>query len=280
MAPSPSPYRDDEMAARIRYDELLAEKRSAVMSVEPLAQIEGRRVGRIAAGAVGVFGFGGIVALLIVEFVSDERMAGLASAALFLVWVLSFVAYLVAGGIAEVRFGRSGLPPRSEDVRADIERLSEIEPDLVLRDKVDRREVWSVALPMIAVSLLGPLTLHLILYSVALILGIVDGRFVDFDKWMALSLAIVGHAHLVAAGLCYRYAKKVSQVSPGEVIEMSKRSDSRTFWWTVLASAIPGAILLLIPPVVALVTGRGISWVMFRYMQRKILEERSALKIS
>jgi hypothetical protein len=286
MAPSPSPYRDDGMAARIRYEELLAAKRGAALSVGRLAQIEGRRVGRIAGGIAGIIGFGLIVMCLVGHALLKEELKGEATVMLFAAWGIALVVYVVASKIAEVRFGRAWSPPRSKDVWADIERLEGLKSDRALRREVDQRELWSVALPMMAFSLLAPLTLHALLFGIFYALNLLNGasladvRFGGFDYWIALSLALVGHAHLVFAGLCYRYAKKVRETATEKVFEMTKRSDSRTFWWTILASAIPGGLLYLIPPLIALFTGSGISWMMFRFMGSQIVLERSALEVA
>jgi hypothetical protein len=284
MAASPAPYRDDGMAARMRYEALVAEKRQAVKSVEPLAGVHGRRVGRIAGGIAGIGGFAAMVVWLVGCWALEKEMRGEATAMLFASWGLALVVYAVASKIGEAWFGRAGIPARSKDVWADIERLSGIEPDRELRAQVDRSEVWSVALPMMAVSLLGPLTLHGVVYGVLCLGSWFHGgsgsepMFGGFDWWIAFSLALVGHAHLVAAGLCYRYAKKARALKVEEVDEMSERSERRTFWWTVLAAAIPGGLLYLIPPVIALFTGYGISWLMFRIMRRTIIQERYALE--
>jgi hypothetical protein len=143
--------------------------------------------------------------------------------------------------------------------------------------RADAFEKASVALPLMAIALLAPLTIHAGVW--AAILGIQGdlSAFPEFDGWVAMSLVIVGHAHLLLAFFGYRFAKKLREMPLSEIDRAGSSMAWRAFWWTVFASALPGAILYLIPPVLTLLTGLLFSPAMFFLMWKRVIAERKAL---
>ena len=83
-----------------------------------------------------------------------------------------------------------------DDVFIDLLRLDPHAPRRLVTRAVQRFELASLALPLVAVGLLAPLTVHLLVGL--LVLGI---ELQQFSKWIAVSAALVGHAHLVMFGV-------------------------------------------------------------------------------
>lgn len=83
-------------------------------------------------------------------------------------------------------------------------------------DRVRRVEQASFGLPMTAIALLTPLTLHL---GVAWLFGGQHFRLRDFEGYMALALGCVWLPHLVVAGLGWRYVRQArEQLAQGEAL--------------------------------------------------------------
>jgi hypothetical protein len=101
----------------------------------------------------------------------------------------------------------------------------------------------------------------------------------DFDIWIMLSLVIVGHAHIVLAVLGARFASKARDMSIDEVELSRGRAQWVAFGYTLLASALPGALLFLIPPVLTAATGVIVAPVMFNLASHWIRSERRDLAV-
>ncbi len=124
----------------------------------------------------------------------------------------------------------------------------------------ERIFVASFVVPTIGVALLLPLTLHLPIVAL--------GWGVDaFDDWAALSLMITGPAHVVFAWLA---ATRAKQLARGELAI----TPTKIFAITIAASAIPFAVLYMIPPILVGVTGLPILVLLDR-MERLVARESS-----
>ena len=127
---------------------------------------------------------------------------------------------------------------------------------------------------MMALALLAPLTIHLVVYA------LFRQRAVDrFDTWIATSLVVVGHAHMVLAYLAWRFAKRMRALTTEAIAEGAAGRGFREYGYTVLASAIPSALLYLLPPILTAATGLLFVRPMFRAMTDAVVRERRALGV-
>lgn len=102
----------------------------------------------------------------------------------------------------------------------------------------------SWVLPVLAIALLAPLTLHLL---VAVLSNADDLR--SFDSWVGLSLGITGIAHVVFAALSVRRARQLVRGATTVI------SPLRIYGLTFAASCVPFAVLFMIPPGLVALTG-------------------------
>lgn len=280
-------YRDPRYAASIRIEQLRERRRDVADAVpDEVVQIHARRVARAAAGAVAVAGF---VLMALASLAEAMRLFGPAygvppTLVLVAALVLSLGVHVVARRVAAIRFERR-VRAAFDGSGDELSRLARLESDAVRRAAVrlaGEGERRSIALPMVGISLLGPLAMHLVVWCV--VGGAASGGarpsgwlLDSFDWWIAASLLLVGVAHVVLACLCVGFARKVERASLAELEAGSFASGWRVLGWTVLASLVPGVIAFLIPPVVVFFTGvLFIPW-MFSSMHRRALTERRAL---
>lgn len=106
-----------------------------------------------------------------------------------------------------------------------------------------------------ASALLAPLTIHAIFFASALAVGRQYEVLAGFDHWIGWAFVLTRHAHLVLAYLCYRSAKAIRDLAWYAIEKRSKGLSRRTLLWTVVASAVLGAYLGFIPPVLTGLTG-------------------------
>lgn len=126
----------------------------------------------------------------------------------------------------------------------------------------DVTEIFTLSwvLPVFGAALLLPLTLHV---PVSLALG-VEPR--GFDSWARISLFVTAPAHLVFALLATVRAARIAQDRPA-------MSATRVYVITLVASAIPYAVLFFIPPILVGLTGFALLPLVAR-MKEMIERER------
>ncbi|MBI1947335.1 MAG: hypothetical protein HYS27_16695 [Deltaproteobacteria bacterium] len=124
----------------------------------------------------------------------------------------------------------------------------------------------ALVLPLVAVALVGPLSIHGV---ISLLLGCGPGP-IGFDEWVMASLLIVGHAHLVFAILLGRAGAALAD-------NTDPMSAKRTLLWTVVTAGVPGALLYLIPPILTALTGAVLLPVLYAWARRTLAAERALL---
>ncbi|OGQ26082.1 MAG: hypothetical protein A2138_17475 [Deltaproteobacteria bacterium RBG_16_71_12] len=124
----------------------------------------------------------------------------------------------------------------------------------------------ALVLPLVAVALVGPLSIH---GAVSLLLGCGPGP-IGFDEWVMASLIIVGHAHLVFAILVGRFGAMLADDVP-------PMSAKRTLLWTTVTAGVPGVLLYAIPPVLTALTGAVLLATMYAWARRTLVAERVLL---
>jgi hypothetical protein len=264
-------YRDENEGARIRFRTIVDRLRQDDEETAVAHVIHSRRTGRIWAGVTGVAGMSAIALTALCTALSGAayRDSDTLTHLLWISWPAMGAAYVMGRIWSERGTTRRRAALReTDDASADLARAEAEEPLDDAFDRADALEVRSVRLPLIALALLMPLTLHSLL---------VGGR--GFDMWIMLSLLIVGHAHLVLAWLGARFAKEAREMSIADVETERSKAQWAAFGYTVLASALPGAILYLIPPALTAVTALCVAPVMFNLASHWITSERRALGV-
>ena len=235
----------------------------------------GRRIARTAAGAVAIAG--GLTMFAVAPVPGLHLAGGVPSKDILLgTDALAIAVYFVARGLARFRLVRTLLLSgarlvRTGDPVADLARLAISNAPLVLRRMADKLEYRSIVYPLLGLSLLAPLTLH------AAFVGAV-GKWSSYDEWIQTSAMVVGHAHVVLCILCVRYARKL-RATPVEALVVAGNGDwLRALGFTTLTAAIPGLLLLAVPPILTAVTGVFFIPAMFIVSRRLVINERAALE--
>jgi hypothetical protein len=287
-------YRSADDALRRRRDELIGHRQLEVLALpEAVSAVYVRRRARADAGIMGIAAAAALV------LAAALRQGGLTTI-LHVAWASMAAVYLVSRlsarrKLAAVLAHTYSPTGSAED---DLLRLGELHPARVVKDLADAIEWRSVTLPMTALAMLLPLSLHY-LFVLAVRLGVPDAA--DFDGWISLSLLCVGHCHVVLAAQVWRFAERVRVT--GDVFSVGLLAD-RSGWhaWglTIASSVVAGMLLLAVIPVagiavpsmvvplaisalvvvapaVVAVTGLAFIPPMFSRMGKKVREERLLL---
>lgn len=213
---------DDYARARARI------ARQETMLDDAVASVLDRQRARIFAGAIGL---GGALATA-----TAITLAGTMEHAPFepaQVLVASDLAAVAAYALARIVLRLVRLPRTS------------IEPE-----RLRRRLVPSLALPLAALAILAPLSLHFALYR----LFDETSSTRDFTWWMMISGVIVGHAHLALVVFGVRFVRSLERAPLATKRDAVGRGVVDVLMTAGIAS-LPGAVLILIPPLLTLLTG-------------------------
>ncbi len=270
-----SAYRDGIRETLRRRAELLEVARIVTPSLPELRSTYARRWGRIAAGGVGV----ALAAVWPFTFLSGQALPSY--------WLLGAVAgalgtygaaRLVAGRRAQRLFQPRPIPAPTGDDRADLARLDAACPLATRAAVLQRLELPSLALPLVAAALLGPLLLHFTVFalwcaatSTALAMG-------DFATWIGLSMAIVGHAHLGLAICVGLFAGKLARTETETLANTGWGRDAHVaIGLSTLVAACPGVVLLAVPPILAAFTAAVLVPTFYWLARRSVLADRRGL---
>ncbi|WP_437686143.1 hypothetical protein [Sorangium sp. So ce176] len=272
-------YRNDEDVARLHIESLLARHRERVEAIQGrLGRIYVRRVARSLAGQAAL---GGAVLVVVAAAAAAESVLGIlregvATAALLGAWAMAALAYAAGRKLAAGRLRRalSREIERSGDVHADRARLEASAPEARVRCMIDAEERRSVALPLAGFAVLAPLTLHLVVYCLVSGWSLPWSALLEgFDGWVCLSLAIVGHVHVIVAYLAFRYARALHEAPTRVLADDPPPGALRALGYATLAACIPGLIFFVIPPILVAVTGAFVVPA-FVLARERLLEER------
>jgi hypothetical protein len=276
-------YRGLEHVAASRYAELAETREEQIAVLRAARAAYSRRVARIAGGAVGtlgalfVFGVAIVAALDGRGFMHDPETRGFLTRALLLSWPCAFAVYVGARVLARAKLDALLAKPlaRTGDWAHDLSRLELDAPARLVESRAAPLEGWSAALPLVALSFLMPLTLHY-LFVLVTSGGTTEAR--SFDEWISVSVAIVGHAHLVLAICAWRFGRKLARRESSELANGVTGDWLKAYGLTLLAGAIPGALFFLIPPILVGITGLAFIPFMFVIMKNRVLGERLAIE--
>jgi hypothetical protein len=257
----------------------IAEMRAAHEVVAPwrprLRSIHAARIARAMAGGVGLVGTAtvGVLALTEARAELTYTLVGSSVAALVTYTLVRFVFMLGALGRKDVR------PPRlTGHLNTDLSQLESSDPLRSLVEQLSRLElsnleVWSTALPLAALSMLMPLTLHFGFIKLTS-----SESAESFATWIRVSLVVVGHAHLALMIMAIRFAKKLRRATLDELTRMSvHREWARAWGITIGVACVPSILLLAIPPILVAVTGIAFIPLMFILVHKRLVAERLVL---
>ena len=270
-------YRSLEPVLVQRVAELRARRERDAVFVDVAHDVACRRVGRAVGGGVGVAMATAAFAFALIGFSRDsDRIAS--TALLFLAWPVALVAGALARLLAHPLLSMGGRVGLSGDPRVDLARLEAIDP---LRSACDVAMAWerrSAALPMAAVSLLAPLTIHGIVWFGLSRPEVAATAMADFGTWIGLSALIVGHAHLALLVCSVRWACKLRAVETLELRIGLGRAWGKALLVTLGVACLPGIVLLAVPPILVAATGLVFVPLMFHVAARTVARERMALE--
>ena len=195
-----------------------------------------RRTARIAAGIAGT-------AVAAAVFIAMIESTGGYTRLLLAGWSAVPIAYAIAAAVAS-RVRRRALDRatlRTGDPFRDSAALRLVDLPALARTLDGRRVHASYAWPLIAITLLGPGTLHTL---IGLALG---ASTAQIDDWLCFTTIASIHVFGYALVVAWRYPRTL-------------RVWKHVFWATVL-SLFPGALLLALPSVVVQLTGVAIALV-------------------
>jgi hypothetical protein len=275
-------YRSADEALRRRRDELAATRQlEAAALPDAVAAVYGRRRARLDAGICGIACAGVLVAA------AALRQSGLTSI-LHASWICMAAVYLFSREAARHHLaramGRSFSPTGT--VEEDVLRMGELRPAGVVKQLAEQIEWRSVWVPMAALALLVPLSLHYLVVA-ALHAAVPDAH--EFDGWISLSLLCVGHCHVVLCWQAWRFARALrEQPDVFSVGLLADRSGWHAWGVTIASSIAAGMLLLVVVPIAgvaliivapAVVAATGLAFIptMFMRMGRKVREERLLL---
>ncbi len=278
-------YRGLEHVAATRFAELAERRTQEIASLVYARVVYTRRFARTVAGAVGTTGailvFLATVIGLLTEgsFFGRAHFEGKLTLGLLACWPAALIAYVFARTAASHAMRRALARPleRRGDAVHDLARLETSRPAFILERAATRLEGWSAAFPLTMLSFLMPLTLH---FVVGHFLGRGDGGLSakSYDEWIGMSVAIVGHAHLVLAICALVYGLKLARRESALIASGVSKDWLKAFGFTILAGAVPGALLFLVPPIVVALTGIVFIPAMYIFMGRRIVSERRLLE--
>jgi hypothetical protein len=283
---SASAYRSVEAVVRERIELLGAERETEAYrrAFHMGRSVAIMRIARAAGGATGaVFGVA-VFALGLFELgegppYGRSELRDALVATLLLGWVFAAAAFLLWYSAASWRLATSPPPVAISGGATDsaaLERLERSDPLGAMRSLASRWEFAGAALPMVAVTLLAPLTLHA---AVAAVL-FPQEFMVDLGFWIALSALLVGHAHLALVIALLLWVRSFRWRLPEEVHASVGRSWARGLVAAVVTACLPGIVLIGIPPLISLATGLAFVPFMYGMTAKALVVERERLSPS
>ena len=260
-------YRAHRPTVVARLQERLAQMKVEVLAPEVRSRlgVHRRRVARTAAGAVGVCGGTAMLATALLSHIGAGREL-LPVQVLVATLVAVVASYVVAAVVAPVAERRrmTRLLVRSDDPERDLAIIEGASAGSVVSEWAARWEHASLTVPLVAIALLGPLTLHALVFLAV-------GDISELGVWFTLSALIVGHAHLVFAGLAYRYARQLIEGT------LRPKPALRIWGWVTLTAAIPGIALFALPPILVGITGMFLIYPMCKWAEVALRRERQVV---
>ncbi len=254
---------------------------------EIAAKVFAAREGRIAGGAVGA----SLAVAMFLEAVAARLSDQDAEGSVLLLpsgWIAAVVAMAVARAWALARATRAlrREPVLTGDALVDLPLIGAADPLGELRARAIARETKSVAFPLAALSLLGPLTIHGAICLVIWMATGAAGEVRDFGFWIATSAVLVGLAHAALVLQVVLWARSLRRRETARLRDKLHSAWSKALLITGGVALVPAIFIawgeelapfVVIPPILVLLT--GVLFLPFAYLgaARCLEQERVAL---
>ena len=252
--------------------------------VDVLRGVAARRVARgwggTAALALAVIAFGVALLSLPSSYPAEKALQAWATILLFGAPLAGLAVALVARIVARAWLAaKLDAPPSlSGDPASDLARIDAAAPVRSSLREAMRWERASVALPLAAVSMLAPLSIHGVVWcALSAPSGLTEHTIADFGAWIGMSALLVGHAHLAVLVGSVRWAMRLPGVATQDLQRGLHKQWGTTLLVAVGVSCLPGIALFGIPPVLVTVTGLAFLPAAFAVAARAVSRERMAL---
>ncbi len=280
-------YRSDEDVLQARLSALLDERSAEVArSAEVLRGVYARRVARAVSGGVAALGGAAVLLGGAVQWLSGRSLfslhpqpGGPLTRILLGSMAASALAYLPARALAASAFSRALRDDLSlsGSVRIDLVRVERAQPRRIARRLIEETEAMSASLPLIGAALLAPLALHLVVWLLFSSGDHLAPSLEQFDAWIAMSAPIAGFAHIVLAVRASRYGKVLGEMPTAALVARPAKEGWAALALTAASGFFPGAVLILIPPLVIGLTGLSFIPLSFYAISRAVVRERDAV---
>ncbi len=255
--------------------------------VDAARRVAVRRMGRAWGGAfalaVAALAFVAGLLALPAKYDTDKWLRELATLLLFAAPVVGLVVLVCGRHVARawLTWTLDAPVPLSGNAAVDLARIEAIDPLRASREVAMRWERASIALPLAAVAMLAPLTLHGFVWGMLSwpSMSSSSSPLSDYGEWIALSALIVGHAHLAVLIGSVRWAFRLRETPTVRV-----RHDLHKHWGVTLLVAmgvacVPGIVLLGIPPLLVGITGLAFLPAAYGLAARAVVNERFELDV-
>jgi hypothetical protein len=277
-------YRSLDPVLRQRVAELCEQREQEVAAVDVARRVVIHRIGRAFGGGAGVLL--GVTAFLValVSFLPPEGDRGgahMVSTVLLLgAWPVALIVGALARVVARARLFPGARVLLSGNPAADLARLEASHPLRQVRALATSWERAGAALPLAALSLVAPLTIHFLVWALVLVVsgGASVAALGDFGEWIALSALIVGHAHIALLVCATRWVYRLRARETAELGHEMNHSWGMALLVAGGVACLPGLVLLAIPPVLVLGTGVLFAPLMYRTTLRTMERERLAIE--
>jgi hypothetical protein len=274
-------YRDHLQAAEIRRQQLI--QRQALERLDPIyATIYRARLRRIygATGALGALLIAAIWAIqplhyvgLVLGFpkIGYDYEYTFVPVWFFSGWLFGALGGLVAHLAAPALFARAfrRRAALGGELFRDLDALERKNANTLGREVVEQHARLSFGLPLAALILLTPLSVHGV---VAIALGVSP---IGFATYMAVTTFTVGHAYIVLIFMAFRHVKLCQREQSCPPAEgPPKHRGWSALGAAVAASCVPGILVFGIPPLVVALTGAlFVPWIFDWVAYRSCLEQ-------
>jgi hypothetical protein len=240
-----------------------------------------RRIGRAVGGAVGLLlGLSAFVcALPPVRDLVGRRLILSSVWLLLSAWPAAVGAGLVARLVVALPVSRRvhAKVSLTGNAGSDLVRLQTLDALGDARALAERWERAGAALPLAALSMVTPLTLHFLVWFLGVGPVRMSSHAAEFGEWISLSAMIVGHAHLALALCSVGWACSLCKRATSELDAGLCGSAFKALGITVGVACVPGLVLLAIPPLLVAITGAVFVPAMYTNTVSRLSRERLAL---
>jgi hypothetical protein len=275
-------------AYRSSYEQLVGRRLERVQvgreAVEPfLGRLRTVREKRIARTVSGIVGIAGALMVACTCTRTDGTPTGflLASSAAMAVTYAAVRGVLLASRRSH---GPRPIPPLTGRLDEDLARLDAADPARLVEQVTGAGTtlaMLSAALPLAAISLLSPLTLHFAFCALFGFAPSVTSMAERFSDWIGVSVVIVGHAHVALMAMAIAFGRRLMKQPYGELTAMNIHAEwSKALGIAVIVAATPGIVFLFVPPLLSAITGLVFVPVMFMAARALVLDERSLIEMA